>query len=261
MAQKTENTSSTTLKALRVLEEVARFARPVTKAEVVEHTGFDLSTAYRLLMTLVEAGYIIRDEQTKRFRLSYKVVTLSRNLIADNEISEMIHKTLKKISDATGESVSLSMLDGNESVLVQQVKGTQLVNVNYQIGDRSVLHCTSIGKVLLAFQDIRVFDHYTAHELEKYASNTITNREDLARELQVIRSQGYAFDDHELNDSMRCVAVPVFESGGIVTRGISISGPDSRFTIDKLNELKIPMQEAARELSGYLGGLPWPAKK
>jgi DNA-binding IclR family transcriptional regulator len=261
MPQKPDNTSSTTLKALRVLEEVAQFARPVTKTEIVERTGFDLSTTYRLLMTLVEAGYLIRDEQTKRFRLSYKVVTLSRNLIADNEISEMIHKALKKISDATGESVSLSMLDGMESVLVQQVKGTQLVNVNYQIGDRSVLHCTSIGKVLLAFQDIRVFDQYTSTELKKYASNTITNRDDLARELQIIRSQGYAFDDHELNDSMRCVAVPVFESGGVVTRGISISGPDSRFTLERLNELKVPMLEAARELSGYLGGQPWNLRK
>ena len=148
-----------------------------------------------------------------------------------------------------------------ESVLVQQVKGTQLVNVNYQIGDRSVLHCTSIGKVLLAFQDIRVFDQYTSTDLKQYASNTITNREDLARELQIIRSQGYAFDDHELNDSMRCVAVPVFESGGIVTRGISISGPDSRFTLERLNELKVPMLEAARELSGYLGGQPWNSAK
>lgn len=257
MPQKPDNTSSTTLKALRVLEEVAQFARPVTKTEIVDRTGYDLSTAYRLLMTLVEAGYIIRDEQTKRFRLSYKVVTLSRNLIADNEISEMIHKTLKKISDATGESVSLSMLDGTESVLVQQVKGTQLVNVNYQIGDRSLLHCTSIGKVLLAFQDIRIFDQYTSTEMKKYAANTITTREGLAREVQMIRTQGYAFDDHELNDSMRCVAVPVFESGGIVTRGISISGPDSRFTIEKLHELKVPMLEAARELSGYLGGFPW----
>jgi DNA-binding IclR family transcriptional regulator len=261
MPTKIENTSSTTLKALRVLEEVAGFARPVTKADIVDRTGYDLSTTYRLLMTLVEAGYLMRDEQTKRFRLSYKVVTLSRNLIADNEISEMIHKTLKKISDTTGESVSLSVLDGLESVLVQQVKGTQLVNVNYQIGDRSFLHCTSIGKVLLAFQDIRVFDLYSSSELKKYASNTITNRGDLAREMQMIRTQGYAFDDHELNDTMRCVAVPVFESGGMVTKGISISGPDTRFTIEKLEELKIPMLEAARELSGYLGGLSWNLRK
>ncbi len=256
MPQKTDNTSSTTLKALRVLEEVAQFPRPVTKSEIVERTGFDLSTTYRLLMTLVEAGYLIRDEQTKRFRLSYKVVTLSRNLIADNEISEMIHKTLKKISDATGESVSLSMLDGSESVLVQQVKGIQLVNVNYQIGDRSFLHCTSIGKVLLAFQDIRLFDQYTSNEMKKYAANTITTREELAREMQIIRTQGYAFDDHELNDSMRCVAVPVFESGGIVTRGISISGPDKRFTIDIIDDLKVHLIVADGDFSGFLGGVP-----
>ena len=131
------------------------------------------------------------------------------------------------------------------------------MTVDFQIGDRSKLHCTSIGKVLLAFQDIRYIERIITAGLPKLASNTIIDPDTFRQELQRIRSQGYAIDDHEFTDNMRCIAVPVFEGGGHVNGGISISGPDSRFILEKLEELKVPMLKASRELSKQLGGLPW----
>jgi DNA-binding IclR family transcriptional regulator len=253
----TANTSATALKALRVLEAVAASSRPISVSEVAEQVDVDKSTAYRMLITLIDAGYVVRDETSRRYSLSYKVVSLSRNLLAENEVSQLIRRTLTHVSAATNETLHFSVLDGEETVLVQRVKGTQLVTVDFQIGDRVPLHCTSIGKALLAFQDVRYIEQIIAAGLPKIASNTITEPMDFRKELQRIRSQGYAIDDREFSDNMRCIAVPVFEGGGHVDGGISISGPDTRFTLEKLDELKAPLLEASWKLSEQLGGVPW----
>lgn len=255
----TENpaTSSTAFKALRVLETVATSAHPVSLSDIAETINTDKSTAYRMLNTLVDAGYLIRDDITKRYRMSYKVVSLSRNLLAENEVFHLSREMLERVTAATHETVHLCVLDGSETVLVQKVKGTQLVAVDFQIGDRSPLHCTSIGKSLLAFQDVRHIEAIIAGGLKPMARNTITDPDTLRAELHRVRSQGYAFDDHEFDDTMRCLAAPIFERDGRVHMGISISGPDSRFTLEKLEELREPLLQAAWDLSERLGGTPW----
>lgn len=257
MAQRRQGASSTALKALKTLEIVADTPADLSVQELAEKLGTDKTTAYRMLITLEEAGYVARDESGKRYSLTYKVVSLSRNLLAENEVSKLVIQTLREISSATQETLHFSVLDRDEAVLVHRVKGAQLVNVDFQIGDRSPLHATSIGKVLLAYQDYRYIEDVVSNGLRRYAENTRTDPDDLRRELQLIRSQGYAYDDHEFSDSMRCLAVPVFEGGGRLTGGISISGPDFRFTPEKLEELKDPLMDGANRLSRHLGGLPW----
>jgi DNA-binding IclR family transcriptional regulator len=210
-----------------------------------------------MLATLCDAGYIVRDETSKRYRLSYKVISLSRNLLAENEVFQLSRQILGRLSATTRETVHLCVLDGHQTVLVQKVKGTQLVAVDFQVGDRSLLHCTSIGKTLLAFQDIRFIEEVIAAGLPRLTSRTLADSVALRKELHKIRSQGYAIDDREFSDTMRCIAAPVFERDGHVRMGISISGPESRFTLEKLDDLRAPLLEAAWELSGHLGGVPW----
>lgn len=257
MAQRRQGASSTALKALKTLEIVADTANELSVQQLAEKLGTDKTTAYRMLITLEEAGYVSRDEYGKRYSLTYKVVSLSRNLLAENEVSKLVIQTLREISESTQETLHYSVFDRDEAVLIHRVKGSHLVNVDFQIGDRSPLHATSIGKVLLAYQDFRYIEQYVSNGLRRYAENTRTNPDELRRELQLIRSQGYALDDHEFSDSMRCIAVPVFEGGGRLAGGISVSGPDFRFTREKLEELKEPLMDGANRLSRHLGGLPW----
>jgi DNA-binding IclR family transcriptional regulator len=251
------DTSSTAFKALRVLEVVAASPQPVTLSFVADSVAIDKSTTYRMLNTLVVAGYVVRDNLSKRYSLSYKLVYLSRNLLAENEISRLSRQILEELTTATQETVHLNILDDCQTVVIQKVKGTQLVAVDFQIGDRSQLHCTSIGKALLAFQDVRFIEEVIAAGLPQMASNTIIDPGAFRKELYRIRSQGYALDDHEFSDNMRCIAAPIFEQGGKVRMGISISGPDTRFTLDKLEELKGPLLKATWTLSERLGGTPW----
>ncbi len=254
------NVSSTALKALRVLEAVAASSAPASVSELAASVGEDKTTTYRMLLTLMDAGYVLRDELSRRYHCSYKVISLSRNLLAENEVTNLIRQTLKRVSDLTRETLHYTVLDGEEAVLVLRVKGTQLVNVDFQIGDRTKLHCTSIGKALLAYQDVRFIERIIAAGLSKVTDHTIVDADAFRKELHRIRSQGYAIDDREFADTMRCIAVPVFERGGHVFGGISISGPDSRFTMEKIEEMKVPLLEASRGLSQQLGGIPWQAE-
>jgi DNA-binding IclR family transcriptional regulator len=134
-----------------------------------------------------------------------------------------------------------------------------LVNVDFQIGDRSPLHCTAIGKAILAFQNVLFVEEVIAAGLPRRTAYTITDPEGLRSELHRVRSMGYAVDDHEFSDTMRCIAVPLFEGGGLVSGGFSISTPDYRMSPDRIEELRDLLLKASRKFSRQLGGMPWQA--
>jgi DNA-binding IclR family transcriptional regulator len=247
------NKSATALRALRVLEILGEARTPVGVAEVASGIGADRSTAYRMLMTLHDAGYVLRDESGKNYQLGYKLLSLSSSLLNADERSEIIIEAIRDLAEETGETVHYCVLDRDMTVLVYRAKGTQLVSVDFKIGDRAPLHCTSIGKALLAFQDARLAEEIIARGLPKVAPKTITDAEAFRAELQKVRRQGFAFDDLEFHDDMRCIAVPVFEAGGAVRAGISLSGPASRYSLAKLEELKDLSLVAARNLAQRLG--------
>ena len=185
----------------------------------------------------------------RAYRLGYKVLTLSRALLSGNEKTELVAACLREISARTGEAAHYSVLERDCAVLVQRSIGTQLVTIDFQVGDRAPLHCTSIGKVLLAYQDSAVIETAILRGLPRHARNTITTPTRLRAELRKVRAQRYAYDDLEFADDMRCVAVPVIEKDGHVTSGISLSGPASRYSRQKLRELRDCAMAAARELS------------
>jgi len=247
--------STTALKAFRALEAVAGSREKVTARYVGEQLGIDKVSAYRMLVTLEQAGYVTRDEASKKYGLSYKVISLSRNLLAENEVSRMVQDFMREVSAETLETLHYSVLDGFEAVLVYRVKGTQLVNVDFQIGDRSPLHCTAIGKAMLAYQDQDFFRRFMETEPQPRTAETLTDPDELHAELERIRARGFAIDDKEFAENLRCVAVPVFGAGGHVTSGLAISGPDSRFSRSYLMKLKDPMLRAAEELSRRFGGI------
>lgn len=248
------NKSATALRALKVLEALAESRDALSAAEVADIIGAERTTAYRMLMTLIEAGYVVRDQRARAYRLGYKVLTLGRALLSGNEKIELVAACLREISAQTGEAAHYSVLERDCVVLVQRALGTQRVKIDFQIGDRAPLHCTSIGKVLLAYQEPDLIEAALLLSMPRLARNTITDPARLRAELRKVRAQGYAYDDLEFADDMRCVAVPVIEKDGRVVSGISLSGPASRYSKQKLRELRDCAMEAARELSRKLAG-------
>jgi DNA-binding IclR family transcriptional regulator len=252
------NKSTTALRALKVLETLAASRTPVPVAVVAQHIGADRSTAYRMLLTLIDAGYVDRDASGKHYKLSYKVLSLTKYLQHDDRIAELVAASLRHISELTRETVHYCVRDRFESVLLYRVHGTQRVAIDFKIGDRAPLHCTSIGKVLLCNEGEDFLEQVLARGLPQFARRTIVEPDALRAELRRVRRQGFAYDEFEFADDMRCVAVPVFDQSGALHGGISLSGPSSRYTQERLVDLRDIALREARELSAQLGYV-WPA--
>ena len=246
--------SSTVLKALKIIEEVGDHRHGVALSDVAAAVDLDRSTTYRLLSTLVDAGYLVRSEETKRYRLSYKLVSISRFLLADIGPEDLIRKKLEELSRLTQEAAHFSVLDGSQAVIRLRAKGSHLLSVAFKIGDRSDLHCTSIGKVLLAHQDERFIENILSRPLPKVASQTITDPGLLRKELEKVRKQGYAFDELEFAEDMCCVAAPLFGPRGKLIGGLNLSGPRTRLRPERLVELAQILIKATNELSETMIG-------
>jgi len=253
LLDRNQNTSSTALRVLTVMEWLGKLQRPVTVAEVCTASGLDRPTANRALLTLVESGFAARDMATKKFRLSYKIVSVARSVLAGSQDVEAVRSALRKVSEVTGETCHYSVLEGFESITTLREKGSQIVAVEFLIGDREELHCTSIGKAILAHQSAAFLDQFLSRPLSRRTPRTISEPDALRSELARIRQTGLAIDDREMLFDMRCVAAPVFDAGGEVTSGISISGPTSRFTDEHLAYLGSVLARYAREISTAIG--------
>lgn len=253
-AERDSNKSSTALRAFRVLEVVASSAEPLAVGDVARLAGLDRATCYRMLRTVEEAGYLVRDRATKSYRPSRRIISLAKNLLSDNESRLLVAQTLRQISKLTAETSHYSEIDGDCAVLTQRSKGTQLVAVDFQIGERFPLHTTSVGKAILAHQDESALAAYLERPLTALTPKTITDPDRLRDELRRVRETGISFDRGELAEGMNCVAVPVRGSGGTVTAGISISGPASRFTETRLQELATAIRQGSDLLARALVG-------
>ncbi len=181
---------------------------------------------------------------------------MSRNLLSDNETSGLIRDTMCRISQDTSETAHLSVLEGNEAIIVSKVKGKQILAVDYHIGDHFPLHNSTVGKALLAFQDKGMIDRILAKNQSPSKDDSTRDPAIFKKELQGIRSLGYACDDTKENAEIRCVAVPVFECNGVVDKAISISGPGSRLSHEKMKNIRDTMIEHSWNLSKKLGGVP-----
>ena len=190
--------SSTALRALRVLEEVRANASPLSVTDVAQRIGIDRAVAYRMLVTLFNAGYLLRDGSGRRYRLSHKLLSLSRHLLIESRRTELVRECLDDLAAQTLESVHYSLLEGMETVLVQRAKGRQFVSVNFEIGERSRLHYTAIGKAVLAFQDSAFIERVIVSGLPRLAARTITERRRPARGMRTRPRPGLRLRRHRV---------------------------------------------------------------
>ena len=124
--------STTVLKALRLLEALKEAGGPITAREAADRTKTDRATAYRLLMTFVEAGYVTHDEETKRFEMGFKLVSLAHSLLQEDQKIESIRDVMRQVSLQSTEACHYSILEGSESVITLRERGKQLVTVDFR---------------------------------------------------------------------------------------------------------------------------------
>jgi DNA-binding IclR family transcriptional regulator len=217
------------------------------------------STAFRLLSTLQEHGLVEQNPTTEKYRLGYGLVRLASAVVGEIDLARASRPVLEELANRTSETVNLAILQGDQVINIDQIAAPNLVvNVNW-VGKQTPLHCTSNGKVLLAFlpeaERIRLLDQ----PLQRFTPRTITDVKTLEKQLARVRDEGWAFTLEELEVGLNAVAAPVCGTDGLVRAAVSVAGPSYRVTPQRLNDLGTMTKEAGEAISqrmGYIAGAP-----
>jgi DNA-binding IclR family transcriptional regulator len=217
------------------------------------------STVYRLLQTLAARGYAVQDTASGRYQLGLKFLELGATVSDRLSILTVARPHLQRLMEAANETVQLGVLEGHEAVYADKIECARTIRMYSRVGRRSPLHCTSLGKVLLAYLPERALRAVLPSRLARYTARTITSMAVLRAALDVVRANGYAVDDEEFEDGLRCLAAPVRDHAGAVVASLGIAGPAARFGPARLPELIGLVRAAADAVSadlGYRGATP-----
>lgn len=221
--------------------------------EVATGLGVHKSTAYRLLATLKDRGLVEQDLETERYRLGLGLVFLASTVAADLDVVRYARPICQQLSDRTRETVTVSVLAGDEVITVDQmVSSASVLSVDWT-GKRLPLHCASDGKVLLAYLSEGRQREILARPLRRFTENTIVDPTVLDAQLHAIRRNGFGYSLEELEIGLNGVAAPICSKGGTVIAAVSVSGPAFRLTADDVPALGDLTKEAAEEISRRLG--------
>lgn len=241
-------------RGLQILDYLSKGNEYVSLSELTSHIKLDKSTVYRIMKTLLGRGYARQDKESRKYSLGFRIFDLSHALSNMLSLEKEGTPFLKDLMGRTGESAHLAILFEGMATFVSRENSSEVLAINTEVGRREPLHCTSLGKVLLAYLPVDEFkgliDNY---EFKKFTKNTITEINDLREEIDKVRIRGYAIDNEEYKPGVRCIASPVYNADGIVIAAMGISGPSSRMTKKKLPELAKTVSEVGANLSSALG--------
>jgi DNA-binding IclR family transcriptional regulator len=239
-------------RAVTALELIAE-AGELGVSELGRRLGVHKATASRLAATLALRGLVERDPATDRYRIGYGLVRLAGAATTGLDLVRLARPVLEDLAERTRETVNLGVLSADQLVYVDQVAGTRaIVTVNW-VGRRTPLHCTSNGKVLLAFMDDAERDRFLTRPLERLTEHTIVDPDVLRTQLVEVRRRGYAQTMEELEEGLNAVAAPVRRGDGTVTAALSVSGPAFRMHAVDLPRIALATAEAADAISRQLG--------
>lgn len=211
------------------------------------------SSAHDLMNSLAKQGFLTKTEDN-RYRLGWRLVTLSETLLATTELRKEAHPVMEELAAQYQETIHLAVLDDTQAVYVDKLEGNQAVRVELTaLGARLYAHCSALGKVLLAFspkEDVNRIIKTAG--LPRFTPNTITDAEELRQALAKIQKQGYAYDLEEILPDLCCVGAPIYNHSGRVIAAISMSIPAYRFRRSQ-SDYRDAIVRTAKNISERLG--------
>ncbi len=222
--------------------------------EIATATGLHKSTLYRLLEAMRSYRLIGFDQASGSYHLGMKLFELGSRAVERLALDQHAHPILDQLADVSGETAHLCVLDGADVVYIAKVECTRTLRIPSAVGQRNPAYCTGVGKALLSHLSPEQLAAYIAETtLRPFTKKTLTSVADLRANLRQILAQGYAVDDQEREEGVRCVAAPVRDHSGRVIAAISIAGPTMRVTKERVGELAAHVIRAANEISSRLG--------
>jgi DNA-binding IclR family transcriptional regulator len=240
-------------RAGQLLDSIANQGEESVTLKILSaETGLHPSTAFRILSSLTDIGFVQRDE-AGRYSLGIKLRQLGCRVRGSTDIRTEAKSIMDWLRDKVGETVNLTIREGDEMVYVERATTTRMMRVEQVIGSRAPLHVTAVGKLILGEADDDEIKRYAKRTgLPKYTENTLVDLSSLMHEIEDSKARGYALDNEEAELGVGCIGVLVRDVNGNAVAGLSISAP-----IDRRKNEWIPIvQEAGRRLSERLGYSP-----
>jgi len=241
-------------KSLSVLDLLLKKGSAMNITELAEKLEFYPSTIHRILDTLKYWGYVEQDPNTQKYQLGLKLLELGMAKFHQMDLVREATPYLKELVKECNETVHLGVLEEGEVMYLAKEESSQTIRMISYVGKRAPVHCTSLGKVLLAYLSEEERKKILGEkELTRFTENTITDKSKLKKELDKVRKQGFALDLEENEKDIRCIAAPIKNYQGKVIGAISISGPVYRIDINKQNHIKEALLKISNKISKRLG--------
>lgn len=219
--------------------------------------GVPTSTVHRILTTLEKLGFAEINEDTNEWSVGIESFRVGNAYLERTNLIENSRKGMRDLMEATGETANLAIADSGDVVFISQVESHNPIRAFFRPGTRGHMHASGIGKALLANMLTRdVEKTLQSKGCPEFTTKTLTTPADLFEDLATTRERGWAFDDEERYDGMRCIASCIFNSYGEAVAGISVSGPTVRFPDHMLQIIGPQVREAAQQVTALIGGKP-----
>lgn len=244
---------NTVLKTIQILDSLVASPNQGV-SDLARNLNMPKSSVFGILETLASADVLERNAGSGKFHLGAKLIEWGNRAQVDLDICRIARPFLQGLNARFDETVHLTVLDRDEVLYLDCVESRRRLRTYSVIGVRAPLYCTSVGKAILAYQDDDEIRRIAGEKgMPAFTVNTITDVDELLTEAKKIRREGYAVDDMEHEDHLRCVGAPIWNADGKVAASLSLSGPAERNTPERILEMAPSVVEAGLEISRRLG--------
>ena len=252
--KETKNPVQSAERIFQVLEMLAENGE-MGLMEISAALNLHKSTVHRLLMSLIYMAYAKQDEVTQKYKLSYKLVSMAGKILERTDILQIARPYMEYLSNVSGETVHLVQREGNNILYIYKIEGrVGTIRMVSHVGMIHPMYCSGVGKAIMAtLPEKEVKQIWNESVIEKKTDKTITDINEMLRTLAEIKKNGYALDDEENEEGVRCIAACLHGYGNEVKYAFSISGPVSRMTKERVEELAVDVKKVQEELSKELG--------
>jgi len=252
--QEKNGTIKSIVKAAKAINVLAAAGQPMSLAAMSKELQISKSTLHGIISTLVDVKFIAQDQQSGRYRLGTRLFELGSAISNQWDVRKIGYPIIQQIVAGIGETVHMAVLDDYEVLYINKLESTSSIRIVTDVGAKLPAYCTGLGKALLSgMSRLELQCYVSAKGLAKKTENTITTFDGLWKEMQLIRLRGYAIDEQEFVEGLRCCAAPIRNHAGAIVSAISISGPISRIQGEKFDLCKKTLQKAAEEISLQMG--------
>lgn len=241
-------------RALQLLELMAQENREMGLTEIAQAMNWPKTTVHGLIATLRDYHYVDQSPVSGRYRLGVRLFEMGNIVARSWDIRSVARPVMEELNKRLGEMVQLATEDKGEVLYLEKLDSAHMVRIVSEVGARLPMHCSGLGKVLLAYKSpAEVKWIISKHGMRRMTAHTITEREMLERELAKIRQLGYAIDDREVMEGLRCIAVPIYDSDGAVKYAVSVSGLAERMQGSHFDMVKDELIRSAESISYTMG--------